>query len=202
MRIHPERQIGSRLFTASCNDAVEVQARWLLDELQKMHDKGVSLLHNTRLRVGWSVITLRVFGGRVHLCEPQFDGDPLTGQIDDITHTLRVSADQLALVRTVGATAEPTLFLESIRVAPGALDTENIRLERTSLRPLGESGWTLRAEHGRVAERWTRIPSYELLKTHPAILQALMLPSDYRVSFKGDELVSVIDATDTECWAA
>ena len=202
MRIHPERRIGSRLFTASCNDSAEVQARWLLEQLQRLHDQGVTLLHNTRLRVGWSIITLRVFGGRVHLCEPQFDGDPVSGQIDDISLTLQVTSEQLALTRALSVRPEPTLYLESIRVAPGALTEHAVRLERTSLRSVGESGWSLFAEGNSQPETWTRLPSFRLLETRPALLRALMLPADYRVSFLGDDLVSVVDAVDTERWAA
>ncbi len=202
MRIHPERRIGSRLFTASCNDDVELQARWLLGQLQSLHDQGVTLLHNTRLRVGWSIVTLRVFGGRVHLCEPQFAGDPVSGQIDDISLTLQVTSEQLALTRELAVRPEPTLYLESIRVAPGALTTHAVRLERTSLRSLGESGWSLLAEDSSQPETWTRVPSFQLLEARPSMLRALMLPSDYRVSFLGDDLVSVMDAADTERWAA
>jgi len=170
--------------------------------MQVLHDQGVTLLHDTRLRVGWSVITLRVFGGRVHLCEPQFAGDPVAAQIDDITLTLRVTSEQLALARALEVHAEPTLYLESIRIAPGALTAHAVRLERTSLRSVGESGWSLIAEDSTQPETWTRMPCFRLLEPRPTLLRALMLPSDYRVSFVGNDLISVVDAADTERWAA
>lgn len=192
---------GSITLVAASAAELQPQAEWLLGTIRRMHEAGMPLVDGGRIRLGWSVLTVRRTGDDAILCEPDFAGDPFSSVVEDLTRTLWVQARQADVLGRLGLEGEPTAFSDKVVHATGCLGDRRVYLERQPATGVDDSGWFIGPTVGGSApDRYEGIHAYQLLFARPAALQVLCLPVGYLAVLEGEEVAAVVDPTDGEVW--
>jgi hypothetical protein len=191
--------VGEATLRAHCRQGLLPGAHWMLGQLARFADEPPGLAPGVKVEFGWSLLWLREDGDVLAVCEPDFEGDPMRDQVDDVTGTLSVLAAQSGVLSEYKvAEPVPTRFDQKIVVAKGVLDLDRVYLERTAPQP-GDSGWYIGPvdegdqvdESASPEDRYDAILAHELLGRRPALVTVLSLPLGALVVFDGDEIVHV-----------
>ncbi len=198
LRLH----VGSLCLVANCADELCDQARWLLETIKKLNEKGLPLEDRVRIQFGWSLLTLKRRDSEVIVCEPDYSGNPFSEAVDNVTRTLWVQALQVEVLRKLGLEGNPARFHDKIVTGKRCLDEPKVFLQRQGTQEPGDSGWFV----GRVQENQETVGEYEslvvykLLFRRPTLLQVLALPPDFVVVYDGDRIESILDPQDRPIW--
>jgi len=134
-----------------------------------------------RLRIGWTMLTAERDGDGLMLCEPDFDGDPLTQTRPRIDVSLDVMAQQAAFAHARQVEPLDTRFDQILIVGRGALARPDIQAFRDP--PDGtDSGWSvteLGTEPSEDPDAFETLAVHRLLRLRPALLSLLILPPGY-----------------------
>lgn len=199
-------QVGDIALSLQCADALDRQGESALRSLQGLAGKGKGLTDGLRVRMGWSMFTLKKQGNELAVCEPDFAGNALQGVRPDVTLTLQVLALQASLLHKLRLRdrSTDTRFEDTLTCARGCLADDDLYLRRGKPTP-GDSGWYLGsvrgAERGDDPSLFETLYVYQLVQKRKGLLQALLLPEDYMVVFQRDQVVSVFDPSNTEVWS-
>ena len=190
------RTIRGSVIHISCEPALEPQAQELFDALARA-DAKEQLAAGSKVRVGWTTLTLAAQGAGLRVREPDYEKDPERGTLADLSGTLTVLSWQRDVLARVGAQAVFIDYLETVVVAEGALDEPQVQL----LRGPGDSGWSIsHVDEDEEADALGSLRVCDLLHERPALLQAMTLPPGYLVVFDGDEIQSVDDPSGKDVW--
>jgi hypothetical protein len=198
-------RVGDVELVASCDDTYARPARSLLEAVASFHGKGKGLADGVTVQFGWSLLTLRRRGDELRVCEPDFDGNPLSEVREDVTCTLAVLVEQAVVVNRLDVEPVEVRFDETVLLARGCLAERRVYLERSEPEA-GDSGWYVGPVDSPAPEQrpenfeWLRV--YELLGRRAPLLQALGLPTGYLVVFDGDQIDAVLDEDEQDVWAA
>jgi hypothetical protein len=191
------RQIGATRLTTSCAPAQKQQAESVLSTFEQLAAKA-PLLAGTRIRFGWSLLTLRdAENGTLAVCEPDFSRDPFREIRPDLTVTLDVLARQTAFARQVGVTPVEVGFEQFVVVEQRAVTAAAAHLLRVESHASDDSGWSLSFSENLDEARdedFESVRVYQLLDLRPAVLPALILPPGLIVLMDGDRIESVLDS--------
>jgi hypothetical protein len=203
------RQVGPFHVVAECAGDLRPQAEGLLEVLAKLHARGPALHDGTAVQFGWSLLRLLADDKELVVCEPDFAGDPFHNFVPTVETTLRVTVQQVALLKFIGANeAGPdSRFQDRLIAARGWLRTDHIYLERSSPDPAKhESGWYVgQVEGGKgemTADDLEALYVYQLLRLRPALMKVLALPAGYLVVFRGGAIEAVVDPGGKDVWPA
>lgn len=191
-----EKVISDVTLVANCELSLESHGRWLLDRLAETRSW---VLDGEPLRVGWSLFTPRRVGPRIWVHEPDFDSDPLQSTRNDISVSIGVLAQQIEVVRRVGATPLDVSFSDVIEVQREALEVPDAVLERFEVANKGHSGWIAKPR-GDDSGELRRIAIFELLRTRREWLQVLCLPPGYLAVFRQADIEAILDRNDNDVW--
>jgi hypothetical protein len=208
--------VGEYTVVLKCDYRLEQQAEWLLKTIGEIH-KTDPIQDGSTIEVGWSILVLVASDtGKLIVCEPDFDEDPLEKVVDDITRTLYVLAEQNYIITEThtAETAQIPRFDQTVILKKGVLDEENIYLERSEQDDENEddSGWFIgnsddddidedeELSDEEIDEEYEACYVYELLAKRPALLSVLGLPTGYIVVFVGDEIDAIVDENDEDIW--
>jgi hypothetical protein len=208
------RVIGDKTVLLRCDVRLQMQVEWLFDALTEIH-KHQPLEDGMAVEVGWSVLALlcpdELPITMLMVCEPDFDDNPFTNVIGDVTRTLLILAQQndVIVATKTEETAHIPRFDDTLVLRKGVLDEDSVYLERSEPEGDEDSGWYLGlvSEMGADPERevplddYEALYVYELLGTRPSLMQALCLPVGYTAVFAGDEIVEVINPEGEHVWA-
>jgi hypothetical protein len=179
---------------------LQAQADWLLDVLAQMHASGPSLQDGSRIQLGWSILQLkrRLYTGELVVCEPDFTRNPFTDVVEEVTSTLRTLVQQNDLAQRAGAQPVQISFQDKIVLTKGCLEHDAICLQRGEVHPeKGDSGWFIGPQGDRAeSPELEAIYAYELVSRRPKLAAALALPSGYMVMASGENIQTVINASD------
>jgi hypothetical protein len=188
-----KRQIGTTTVVAQADASLKQEAMWLLGRIAEFADGGGKLDDDVKIRMGWSALTLRKRDARFVVCEPDFDGDPFTKTVEDVTRTLRVLFRQKDFVNRVSAKAQESMFGDKVVMAKNVLKTDSLALQRSEPKP-GDSGWYVGpADDPESVTEYEAIYVYQLLHLRPALLDVLALPEGYVVFVTADTVDAVFD---------
>jgi len=84
-------------FRLICTPAQQTQGEWLASLVETVQPNA-----GATVRVGWSVLRLQSFDGKLVLCEPDFDGNPFTDFRPSVSTTLEVLAAEKSLLDRAG----------------------------------------------------------------------------------------------------
>lgn len=160
-----------------------------------------------KVKVGWSVLTIRQRIQELFLYEPDFLGDAHKDSKEDLSITLRVNAAQARLprmvpgVRLIGCTCFDTLQVPEDVFAYRKIYMRRIKAPIHSETGLYLSGMdpaeAIKVKEPEPTKNWE---TFHLLKERPAILQALGLPADYAAEFDGNELTCIYGPKNKIVW--
>jgi hypothetical protein len=190
--------VGGKPVSVACTAGQEPLAEDLLQTLARISERD-GLRPGSKVRFGWSVLTVRErTGGGLEVCEPDFDGDPLTQIRPQVSTTLGVLAQQTVLARRVGVTPVDVGFEQKLVVARGALDSTRLHLFRSDPASGDDSGWTVTSDDapGGVddPDSFETRRLFDFLHLRPVVLSALCLPPEFAVVIDGDRIETVFDA--------
>ncbi len=195
-----KRTFGERVLNLSCEPALEPQAQWVFDALERAN-ASKKLAAGAKVHVGWTTLTLAAQGSALQVREPDYEKDPERGTLADLTGTLTVLSWQRDLLARVGVEGVAIDFLERVVAAEGALDEPQVELLRSSGASPGDSGWSIgHVDEDEEEDALESLRVCDLLHHRPALLQAMTLPPGYLVVFDGDEVQSVDDPGGKDVW--
>ncbi len=197
-----KRTIGDRVVHLSCEPAQGPQAQWVFDALERANARE-KLAAGTKVRVGWTTLSLAAQGSGLQVREPDYEKDPERGTLADLTGTLTVLSWQRDVLARVGVEGVAVDFLERVVVEGGALDEPQVQLLRSKGASPGDSGWSIgQVDEDEEEDALESLRVCDLLHSRPALLQAMTLPPGYLVVFDGDEIQSVDDPSGKDVWGS
>ena len=189
-------EVGCYRVSVTCLQALELQAKWLLDTVVAIHNDGFVIGDGKRIQFGWSILVFRKQDDRtLALCEPAFFGNPFEDENVDISCTLLILMQQNDFANLVGVTPVDVSFQDTIVIARECLTERELYLERTPDVPTGDSGWYIGYRRPVIPQpALESIFVFELLKKRPKLLPVLILPPGYLVIVTGNSISSVVNS--------
>jgi hypothetical protein len=198
------RVISNQTVMLDCDPLLTPLADDVLDSLARIAVEKESLTDGMRIRFGWTLITLREQAkGQLMVCEPDFDGAPLTQIRPQLNTSLRVLAEQTLLLRRVGEEPVDVGFDQFVVAAPGALAAPTLQLTRSS-GEADDSGWYITAidtTPPQDPELLQVLRVFSLLSLRPSLMQVLALPPGYSVVMEQESIAGVWDIEGRDRWA-
>ncbi|OWR29168.1 hypothetical protein CDO73_16020 [Saccharibacillus sp. O23] len=202
MLITKAKEIGGRVFSLKCEEALDKQGEFLLNLFRDTEERAGRLEDGMKIQVGWSILFVHEpENGRVEILAPDYASNPFARTTDDLSATLSVQLAQNHILKLTGADGETSLFQDTLIASERAFESERIYLERTEGRGDGISGWYLGPAEGQVEqEELRKYYVFQLLTLRPGVLKVLALPKGYVAVLQGDEIEAVLDAEDRRVW--
>jgi hypothetical protein len=196
------RIIAGTRVNISCALWQKPLAEDVLATLEQIATTG-ELRAGTRVRYGWSVLTLCEHGpGRLLVCEPDFASDPFQNVRPRLDTTLDVIAKQTSFTRRVRVTPVDVGFEQYIVVRHGVLAARYVQLSRTTPSASDDSGWSMfsadETSPPEDPEDFDVKLVYEMLSLRPIVMQVLVLPPGFVVVLDADLITAVFDAEGKE----
>jgi len=196
--------IGGQEVVLECSARFHSAAYALLDALRSLNDKGPSLHDGSKIKYGWSILTLRAESGFLRVYEPAFDGNPLKDVSPNLDITLEIFEQQAFVLRSSGLSGVDVVFSDEVFVRNRALEASNIFLKRQQPKRSGDSGWYIGnmddVDGDTSGDSLEIVKVFELLRRRPAVLQALALPPDYLVVMRDDKISEILDQDGRNYW--
>lgn len=178
-------------FRLYCAPEQRAQGEWLADLVEGMRPRVGSTV-----QVGWSILKLVPSANGAVLCEPNFMGDPFNEFQPSVEITLRVLAEQRALLERAGCDPLPWRFDEKVVLRRGALEATRIYAER-QIPKEGDSGWYVGIANDQsvipTVEDMEALWAYQLLERRPELLAAFALPIGWMTVWDGRALEALVD---------
>jgi hypothetical protein len=197
-------RVGDQGVMLECDPKLHGAAEVLFDYLKTLSAKGVSPYAGIKISYGWSILTLQAEEGLLRVCEPAFDRNPFEETNPTMDNTFRVVEQQTLVLRRSGLSGLSVLFSDNLFVRNMALEAPNQFLKRQVPAGNQDSGWYIgnldRIEADETDDEFEILRVFELLRRRPAVLQVLMLPPDYVVVLRDDEVSEILDKHGTNHW--
>lgn len=162
-----------------------------------------------KVKVGWSILTVRQRVQELFLYEPDFSSDPHKETREDLSTTLRVNAAQAKLSRMVpGVRLIGCTCFDTIQVPENVFRNRKLFMRRIKAPIHSETGLyiattdPLEAIKAKEPERTTNWETCQLVKERFAVLQALGLPAENIAEFDGNELTCIYGLKNKVVWKA
>lgn len=191
-------QVGVITLVARCEASQVSQADMVLKKIAGNNNVGVGLVDRVKIEFGWSEFQLQKRGSEMMICEADYFRNPWSDLRDDIVVALQVGAAQAELARKTGAKPMPCTFVQGIQTVAGCFSQSELMMRRIKRPKDDDSGWFIGPSNPTSHDDLETILTYQLLKHRPGMLQALMLPIEFKAYFQDNELVSVLDGDDNE----
>ena len=191
------RNFIDKVIRVNVDSHMEEQAEALLDVIGKLDiDK---FCDNYKIQIGCTLYILREKAGEFIVFAPDYSKNPVYDITDDLTIPLWIQLEQGILLNKVGLTGELVSCYDKIICSKGAMDLDDIYLERTKGYEKGDSGWFIGSlDENDKEEELEAFYIYEMIKLRPSIMQILSLPSGYMAVFNKENLVAIVDDDDND----
>jgi hypothetical protein len=197
------RESRGRLLVAACDSDLAEQASLLLRVIEQTGEQAGGLRDGTVIESGWAPLRLHARKEELVVCEPDFAGD-VNQFIPSISRTLRVLAEQIALLSALGIEGVPTRYNQGVVLKRGVLDLRRIYLHRRMPVNNGDSGWYIGPADDTSEppnpSQLVAIYVYRLLTVRPVLLRVMALPPEYIVVFDGDKIEAVVNPLNQRVW--
>jgi hypothetical protein len=197
--------LGGQDVILECDVRLQGAAQALLEHLRILNYKDPPLHAGSKIRYGWSILTLRAESGFLRVCEPDFYGNPLDEISPTLDNTLKILEEQVLVLRRSGLRGVDVLFSEELFVRNRALEAPNLFLKRQQPARSGDSGWYIgnldRVEVDGSENSYEIVRVFELLRRRPAVIQVLALPPDYLVIMRDDRVAEILDQDGNNYWS-
>ena len=193
-----QKQIGPFLITANCAQQFSKQAEALLKKLAELNEKGPALRDGTVIRFGWSDLKLIQHDEELVVYEPDFSKNPFEDYVADVTSTIQVLVEQTNLLHHIHIEGIACIYSDRIILAKGALDVEEIYLQRSASTPKNNSGWYIgktrddNKKEKEIQDYESRY-GFEVFQIRPSLMKCLVLPVGFLVLMNGNRIESIVD---------
>jgi len=193
-----ERNISGCKLRVECAEGRSRMATSVLQVFERLAASGKPLRSGMQVRFGTSLLRLSEESGDLRVVEPDFEKWPALHWQPTIDITLDISAAQTTLLRQLSVDAEDAWFDQYLIAVHGALQEREIFLRRRPSDMPEDSGWLLGTSAD--PQGLTRSGSLErmsiaqVIARRFALVQVLVLPREFVVTFSGDSLQQVYDA--------
>jgi hypothetical protein len=195
------KKIGQITLVANCHANFAPQVKAFLSLIDNLFSKSGNLGDGVKIQIGWVIFTLiEKEINKLLVCQPDFEGDPLSGELDEeITTSLYVLKWQAALLAELKLEKKEcnTLFYQKIIIQKGCLDEKELSVYRNEPGFEGDSGWFISSRTGSEMVFQTddleSIYVYQLLNLRPSLLEVLVLPVGYLIGFTGNEITVIFN---------
>jgi hypothetical protein len=198
------RIIDSQQIILECDPRFEPAAGDIFDTLTSLARSGTRLHDGTRVRFGWSLLTLRSELAGLRICEPHFFGNPLGEVNSTLDVTLGVLVEQLQWLRRVGEHGADAFFDQNLVFTRDAAAADDLFALRGQAQSRADSGWSVAPVPQRGARIDTSdlsaVPVYALVDGRFGLLSILTLPVGYLVRLKQDEVMDITDPDGMVRW--
>ncbi|HEY7424619.1 MAG TPA: hypothetical protein VH682_10355 [Gemmataceae bacterium] len=193
--------VGCLTLVVRCPELLRKQGEFLIELLKETRDQGGFLGNNTTVQFGWSLLRLRQEGSELIVCEPDFDGDAVSGVVPHVTRSLIVQTQQSDVLCLVQAEPAAIWFQDTVLLTDGCLEQPLIFMTREVPSRKGDSGWGIGyKEDPGLACADHYIPLFELVRRRAALLQVMLLPTGWSVNFDGDLIDSIFNPDNNLVW--
>ena len=184
---------------ASCNETLSLQVKWLLETIKNIYLQKGALNDGEKIEIGWSLLTVKEKNSNLFLLEPDYSKNPFEDLRNDVTATLMVLAQQNEILKIVKVEGRAANFHEKIVCEKDCLLNPKIYLEHSRDVSENDSGWYAGNIESAPGEKlYESFFVYQLLKIRPEILQVLVLPERYLVTFDGSNIDSIVNEKDEQ----
>jgi hypothetical protein len=185
------RTIGPFTVLAKCSDDAAEAGEWLLETLERLSSRGLELRDGAVVRFGWVDLSLKQDANQFVICEPVFGAPPPGSLRADITTSLLIQGELLAVAKAVGVGPVFPYYTQRLLVAEGACGARSVVMSRLRPRTEHDSGWSVLAKDARGDEGFTELRVHELLHRQRRWMQALALPPGCVVEIEDGTIVAV-----------
>lgn len=156
-----------------------------------------------KIEIGFSVfILVKNFDDEYTIVTPDYTKNPFVDTTDDLTVSLGIQFEQINILKSYNIVGEGIRYDDKLAVAKNALNKEYIYLQRFS--DLGESGWCVNEitldKSGKfsckTADEYESYYAYQLLNIRPSLVKILLLPYDYIVILRNDDVLEILNEKD------
>lgn len=156
-----------------------------------------------KIEIGFSVfILIKNADDEYTIVAPDYTTDPFTDTTQDLTVSLGIQFEQVDILKQYNIIGKNVRYDDKLAVAKNALDKEYICLQRFT--DLGESGWCINEialdENGKFSSKtayeYESYYAYQLLKIRPSLIKFMLLPYDYIVIVKNDDVLDILNEKD------
>ncbi len=156
-----------------------------------------------KIEIGFSIfILVKNFDDEYTIVVPDYTTNPFIDTTRDLTISLGIQFEQIDILKLYNVIGKSVRYDDKLAVAKNALNKEYICLQRFS--DLGESGWCINEitldKNGKflskTADEYESYYAYQLLKIRPALIKFLLLPYDYIVIVKNDDILDILNEKD------
>jgi hypothetical protein len=190
-------EMGALSVLLDCDERLQEGGRAVLGKLAELNRHGPALRDGSRVRFGWTVLTLRSENGSLRVFEPDYMGDALHDLNRNLDLTLEVIADQVAVLRRENCEGLDARFDQYVLGGAGAVEAADIFLTRRDPVSKEDSGWFLgdmtQIESGSKEEELQAVRVFELLRRRRGVLKVLALPPGYAVVMHGNAIDTILN---------
>lgn len=196
--------VGDLTLIARCEPTQVEQADMVLKKIASRQGSGVGLVDRVKIELGWSQVELQKRGSELYVCEADYSRNPWSDLREDIVVAIQVNWAQADLLRKVSAKPMPCTFLQEIQAATECFSEIDLLMRRIKRSKENDSGWLITPANPSAlnTDETEPILAYQLLKHRPGMVQALLLPLEYKARFRQNDLISVLDPDDNEVYTA
>ena len=194
--------MGAMSVLLDCDERLRDRGRAVLNKLAELNRQGPALHDGSRVRFGWTVLTLRSENENLRVFEPDYLGDAFHDLNRNLDLTLEVIADQVAVLRRENCEGLDARFDQFVLGGPGAVEAADIFLTRRDPVSEDDSGWFLgdmaKLESASKEEEIQAVRVFELLRRRRSVLKVLALPPGYAVVMQGNAIENIMKGAGSE----
>lgn len=196
-------KIKRPLFSLHCDESLTEQGEWAADIVTNFKNQPPGIEDGVTIQLGWTLLKFIKIDGELILCEPDYYGNPFKDFKPDISTSLWALASQIDFVTGLDCQPYGFRFDEKVILKKGCLSEDKLYAHRQNPSE-NDSGWYIGPASNMKnslppdASELEAIYAFELLKTKPYILDALVLPINWIVVWDDNQVTHIFNENN-EC---
>ena len=187
--------ISGQKILVHCDEELSHLADWLLEVLNNLFPKNHKFIDGEKVTIGWSIVTLRKTNeNEFTVFEPDFEGNPFTEEISNVSYSLLIQAEQNQFAASAKVAPLFVSFQDKIIIKKNCFDSNQLFMTRVEPNfKNNQSGWFIenrsKSNTKIVSEGdFVGIYAFELMKLQTSVVQVLGLPPGYMVIVDNDKI--------------
>ncbi len=195
MLIDIKKDFNGKIIQGSAHKKLESHLDNIIDVICKASNDNPNDKFNVRL--GFTVFTVIEKNDMYIITSPNYIGNPKKEITPDLTPSLQILLEQTFLINKLAIKGESVFFNDVILIYDEFWKEEKIQMQKIPHNSNNSdlSGWII-SKLGETKIDSTKMKKcyvFDLFKLRPALLKALVLPTNYKAVFIGNEIQAVFN---------